>query len=120
VNILSRRVLLAISAIALASVLSACTTIAPGSSGITLEERAATARTPADHQEVASLYEQQAGADREAAQRHARMANSYLHGPRPDAGMATHCKALSDAYSKAAEENIALAKRHREFAALAK
>ena len=76
------------------------------------------ATTRADHERIASLFEQEAGADRAAAERHEGIARSYRHaGRNADPGMATHCENLARAYRQAAEENLALAKSHRQMAA---
>lgn len=84
-----------------------------------LEQRIATARVRADHEEIASVYEQQAGADKAAAERHRRLAQVYRG--RTDRNippnMARHCESLVRIYQQAAEENLALAKEHRRVAA---
>jgi len=86
-----------------------------------LGQKIENARTRADHEEIASLYEQQAGADKAAAERHRGFARFYARsgGPRgaPNPGMRSHCETLAQAYQQAAEENLALAKMHRQVAA---
>ena len=80
-----------------------------------------TAKTRADHEQIASIYEQQASADRAAAENHRRMESLYK-GIDPTAGgrgsgqMAVHCKNLAAGYARAAEEHAALAKLHRQAA----
>ena len=89
------------------------------------------ARTRADHQEIAAVYEQQAGGDRAAAERHRGLARAYERGwvwtgPRVGGGsgvrresksLAAHCENLARIYQQAAEEKFALAREHRQLAA---
>jgi hypothetical protein len=86
-----------------------------------LVQKIENARTRVDHEEIASLYEQQAGADKAAAERHRDLARFYarsggLKGT-PIPGMRSHCETLAQAYQLAAEENLMLAKMHRQVAA---
>ena len=95
-----------------------------------LEPKIEAARTRADHQEIAAAYEQQAGVDREAMERHRKLARAYEQGwvwAPPRAGGASsarrenqtliaHCENLARMYQQAAEENLALAKQHRQMA----
>lgn len=92
-----------------------------------LEKKIETARTRADHQEIAAVYAQQAEGYKSAAQRHRDLAAAYKRGfvvggprdigaPRGDA-MAAHCENLARIYEQAAGENLALAREHRQLAA---
>ncbi|WP_454727804.1 hypothetical protein [Cupriavidus ulmosensis] len=86
-------------------------------------EQIEAARTPGDHEEIASLYERQADADKAAAERHRRLARVYRGSWTPKGGqanLAPHCEKLARAYQEAAEENLALAQQHRQMAAEAK
>ena len=88
-----------------------------------LEQKIEAARTRADHEEIASLYEQQAGADKAAAERHRGMALAYGRSGAYRGGqsnIAPHCENLARTYQQAAKENLALAKEHRQMAAEAK
>lgn len=97
-----------------------CATEAPKKpSGI--EQRIQNARTTADHEEIASQYEKQAEVDKATARMHLGMANTYKYyaGPKntnPGA-FAAHCNNLAKLYQQAADENLELAKLHREVAA---
>lgn len=84
-----------------------------------LEQKIAAARTRADHEEIASLYEQQAGKDKAAAERHHQLAQVYRGrtGRNIPPDMAGHCENLASTYKQAADENLALAKEHRRLAA---
>lgn len=95
-----------------------------------LEQKIEAARTRADHQEIAAAYEQQAGVDREAMERHRTLARAYEQGwvwapprvggassaPRENQSLIAHCENLARIYQQAAEENLALAKQHRQMA----
>lgn len=89
-----------------------------------IEQKIEAARTPGDHEEIASLYEQQAGADKAAAERHQRLARTYQRSGTIKGGgqvnLARHCENLARVYQQAAAENLALAEQHRQMAAEAK
>lgn len=120
---MSRRALL--SATALAVVAAALP--AAGADAVShdqLMHMIQTAKTPADHEKIAAVYEQQARADEAAAANHRRMESLYkgidpTGGGRSSGQMAAHCKRTADDYSHAAAEHSALAKLHREAAAAA-
>ena len=83
------------------------------------------AKTRADHEEIAAIYEQQASADRAAAENHRRMERLYKgfdpsQGGRGSGQMAVHCKNLAEGYARAAEEHSGLAQLHRKAAAEAR
>ena len=80
------------------------------------------AKTRADHEEIAAIYEQQARADRAAAENHQSMARMYrgidpTGGGRGAGQMAAHCKSIAESYARAADEHSALAELHRKHAA---
>jgi hypothetical protein len=116
-----RWALLSASALALA----AAAFPAAGEGGISNEElmhKIQSARTRADHEQIALIYEKQATADLAAAEEHRRM-GSYYQGVDPrGAGrgtfgsMAVHCNNLVGLYTRAAKEHSALATLHREAA----
>ena len=83
------------------------------------------AKTRADHEEIAAIYEQQASSERAAAENHRRMERLYkgfdpTQGGRSSGQMAVHCKNLAEGYARAAEEHSALAQLHRKTAAEAR
>ena len=91
--------------------------------GVELEQKVANARTRTDHEELASLYDQQASASRVAADKHKTLSASYdrispwaLNLTGLNAAMDQHCDSVAGNYRKAAEESSALAKLHRELA----
>ena len=80
-----------------------------------------TAKTPADQEKIAAVYEQLARDDEAAAEKHRSMERMY-RGIDPTAGgrgsgMAAHCKRIAEGYSQAAHEHSELAKLHRDAAA---
>lgn len=111
-------------------ILGGCPTEEPVKSA-GLEQKIEAARTRADHQEIAAAYERQAGVDREAMERHRKLARAYQQGwvwvppragntssaPRENQSLVAHCENLARMYQQAAEENLALAKQHRQMAA---
>ena len=89
-----------------------------------LEQKIENAGTPVDHEEIALLYEQHATADKTEAERHRGLARVYARSGgvkgAPNPGMSSHCDKLAQTYQEAAEENLALAKMHRQMAVEAK
>lgn len=88
-----------------------------------IEQRAAGARTRADHEAVAAWYEREAAAARENAARHQRMLDAYRPGfggrsagISTSAGILRHCENLVRRYEGIADDALALAKLHRQVA----
>lgn len=85
---------------------------------VAIDQKIEAARDRADHDEIASLYDQQAGKDRAAAEQHRRLAQVYRgrtsRNIPPD--MANHCDNLAQVYEQAAAEHSQLAKEHRRIA----
>ena len=81
-----------------------------------LEQKIKAARTRVDHQAIAEVYEQQAVGDRAAAERHRGSARAYERGRWKNKTRAAHCENLAHIYQQAAEENLALARAHRQLA----
>ena len=118
---------------AVALTLSGCATEGPVDPVKTagLAQKIESARSGVDHRELAAIYEQQAGADRESAARHRDLARAYERGwvwagpkvggvvsaRRGNQSLIEHCENLERIYRQAAEENGALAKEHRRLAA---
>ena len=120
-NTMSRRALLSATALALAAVALPAAS-ADAISHDQLMHMIQTAKTPADHEKIAAVYEQQARADQAAAENHRRMERLYkgidpTQGGRGSGQMAVHCKNLADNYSRSAQENNSLAELHRKAAA---
>lgn len=82
----------------------------------------ATAKSRADHEQIASYYEQEAKAARAKSDEHRQLAAQYK---KPGYGNAApilvqHCNYIAAKYRQAAAESLKLAKLHRELAAKAK
>ena len=102
--------------------LGGCASIG-GEQHATLQQKTAAARTRADHEDLARYYEQEATVLQGKAQQHELRAIAY--GPpseyyRLENDFIRHCKYLASRYREAADENLALAKLHRQAAAAAK
>lgn len=86
-----------------------------------------TAKTRADYEALAAFYEQEAKSLQAKAEEHKEMGKAYskighLSGTAFKAkhNLVQHCDRLVEKYKGAAQENLALAKLHRELAAKAK
>jgi hypothetical protein len=108
-----------------------------------VEQKIGAARTRADHQEIAAEYEKQADWARDAAERHRGLARTYgawlsntPHGgaaigaqgaardvfaqsraQKANQDLIEYCQNLARIYDQAAEQNLALARVHRQLAA---
>ena len=97
---------------------------APGGSaqdGKSIEQMVSEAKTPADHEAIASYYDKEA---QEAHQKHAehkKLAESYDLTPKLKGGtMSKHCTDAAKKYEGIAKDYEALAKEHRALAEAAK
>lgn len=85
-----------------------------------MEQWVASAKTRADHEALAAHYEQEAQMLQQKAEEHRKSAQTYsgsVYGGKLGAVAASHCLALARNYQRAAEENLELAKLHRQMAA---
>jgi hypothetical protein len=82
-----------------------------------IQEQIAAAKTPADHEAIATWYEDQAKEAEQKAAEHTKMAQAYKTG---SFGHKTHfhehCEVLAKNYTAEAKEYRALAAAHREKA----
>jgi hypothetical protein len=77
------------------------------------------ATTKADHEALATHYEQEAQALQAKAADHRRMAQAYFKSGGyavTKTNLTQHCDALVTTYQEAARENLELAKQHRQLA----
>ena len=88
---------------------------------VAMEQKIVNARTRADHEELASIYENHARTDQTAVKQHEGLAEQYRAPGYRGTGsiLAQHCDGAARAYRQAALENAALAKVHRELVAQA-
>jgi len=84
-----------------------------------IEQMIAEAKTPADHEAVAAVYEREAHKAREQEARHLKMRKAYgrFGALKQKTGLVKHCQHIAGSYGKVAEEYEALAKLHRAMAA---
>lgn len=85
-----------------------------------MEKLVSVAKTKADHEAIVAGYEK-AAADATVEEKKHRNLASFYHGSpigrgEGTHGSASHCENLASLYKKAAEENMALAKAHKEAA----
>lgn len=101
-----------------ATLMSGALAQTPATAGFS--EKIVAAKTKADHEQLATEFEKQAASDKEAAERHRKMAQAYTTAPwakASGAAMVAHCKALIADYEKAEKQNAEMAKMHREIGA---
>ena len=76
------------------------------------------AKTPAEHEAVATLFENEAASLTRKSEMHDGMAKTYsVPGGKPAiAALARHCAAVAKDYKAAAKQNLELAAIHRQLA----
>lgn len=79
------------------------------------------AKSKADHEALAQHYEEVAKEMQFKVEEHKKILSEYvsepwLIGKQQATGFGVHCQRLIDVYQKAAEENLEMAKMHRELA----
>ena len=116
---LSRRIA---SAFVLSVILAGCAS-EPTAPPADLVQRIETARTPADHEALASYYDREASAASASAAAHRKMATSYqgmVAGGRGGASMPAHCNAIVRSQEAIATEYEGMAAAHRQMGQQAK
>jgi len=86
---------------------------------MSMDQMIENAKTKADHEAIANLYEDDAKANQAKAEEHKRKERSYKimsQGKGGVAGFVAHCKKLVTQYEELAKEDQELAKLHRQFA----
>jgi hypothetical protein len=85
-----------------------------------LEKAITGAKTPADHEAIASYYDKEATTAKAKAEEHRRLAEVYRTLAVSARGqlqpMENHCQQLAQIYESAAADNAALATAHRQMA----
>ena len=82
-----------------------------------LEQKIEAARTRADHQDIAAVYEQQSEGYKATAERHRYWAQACERGRWKSKSMVAHCDNLARLFQQATTETLALAREHRQVAA---
>ncbi|EGW20306.1 hypothetical protein [Methylobacter tundripaludum] len=97
--------------------LSACAEFNPHS--MDMNQAVHNAKTKADHEALAQHYEEAAREMQVKVEEHKKLlsqyqSKSYLYGRQAE-DFKAHCERLIDVYEKAAEENLSMAKMHRQM-----
>lgn len=86
-----------------------------------LERKVMAAKTPADHEAIAALYDKDAEAALKDAQKHRNLAKFYKSHPvgrgEGSHGLASHCENIAKNFEESAKALKDLANTHREAAA---
>ena len=121
------RIVTAVSAAGLLAVLVGGPTSVAVAEEKNLEEMVQNAKTPADHEAIAKLYDDEAARARSKAEEHRKMGGRYTHyesGTPTTQGvhfdMPKHCENLTKSDEQAAKEAEAMAAAHRAMAKNAK
>lgn len=88
-----------------------------------IQQQIEAARTPADHEALASYYVKEAASARAGADNHRRMGRAYQLAPAGNRGagsMPAHCNATAASYQEIASRFDAMAAEHRQMAGQAK
>ena len=88
-----------------------------------VQQQIEAARTPADHEALASYYTKESAAARTRADDHRRMGRAYLASPvggRGRGSMPAHCNAAAASYDGLASQFDVMAAEHRQMAGEAK
>lgn len=104
-------------AVGIGLTLAGCAT-SPQAPSSELLQKIESARTRADHENLAAYYNKAAQDARSTAEGHRKMAKSYQSwqtAGRGGSGIYSHCNALAAQYDKAAEEYAAMAATHRQM-----
>ena len=97
--------------------ISACAPV--GTMSHDMDTMIQSATTKADHEALATHYEQEAQALQAKAAEHRRMSQAYAKSGgyvATKTNLPQHCDALASTYEGAARENLELAKQHRQLA----
>lgn len=97
--------------------LSACTEFDPHP--MDMNQALQNVKTKADHEALAQHYEEVAKEMQLKVEEHKKLLSEYQREPwlmgRQATGFGVHCQRLIDIYEKAAEENLEMAKMHRQM-----
>ena len=121
------KIVTAVSAAGLLAVLVGGPTSVAVAEEKNIEELVQNAKTPADHEAIAKLYDEEAATARSKAEEHRKMGAKYTHFESANSktqgvhfDMPKHCQNLTKSYEQAAKEADAMAAAHRQAAKNAK
>lgn len=83
---------------------------------VDIEKAVTGAKTPADHEAIASYYDREGTTAKAKAEEHRKLAEAYRNIGRGRAPMEDHCRRLVQNYESVVTENAALAEAHRQMA----
>src|SRR5256712_10958253 len=82
-----------------------------------LEKAVTGAKTPADHEAIASHYDREGATAKVKAEEHRKLAELYRNlAGKVQVAMESHCRELAQHYESAVAANAALAAAHRQMA----
>jgi len=119
----TRRLLVSGLALMLLMAVAVPSQFARGADDTDIEKMIATAKTPADHEAIATYYDKQAADAKAKAELHRKMGEDYKKEP---GGVSSkthfhqHCESLAKSYASAAKDYSAMAAAHRGMAKKAK
>jgi hypothetical protein len=113
----SMKIKLLITLLLAVGLASACSEMSPHP--MDMSQAVQNAETKADHEALAKHYEEAAKEMQLKADEHKKLlskyeAKSYLYGKQAD-NLKAHCRRLINVYEKAAEENLEMARLHRQM-----
>lgn len=85
-----------------------------------IEQMVANAKTPADHQAIATYYDREATEYKSKAEFHRKLANTYKSLHLKPTDTVHHCEEMAKDFDTLAKDASALAKAHRKMASQAK
>jgi hypothetical protein len=83
--------------------------------GKSIGQRVRTAKTPADQQAIAAVFEKEAQAARQKAKEHSQLKDAYAAQPDMQM-MVSHCEMLVEHYQEVATELTTMAEMHKKMA----
>jgi hypothetical protein len=87
--------------------------------GDNIAQKVRGAKTPADHQAIAAVFEKEAQAARQEAKQHSELKDAYA--AKPDMHMmVSHCDTLVKHYQEIATELTTMAEMHKKMAGMAR
>lgn len=110
------------SALLVSLALAGCVSTLTSAPSAATQQRIEAAQTRADHEALASFYDQEAANARAAAVEHRKMAKGYLsYQPgRGGGNMVAHCNSVASSYDKIAVDFDGMSASHRRMAGQAK
>jgi hypothetical protein len=87
--------------------------------GENIAQKVRDAKTPADHQAIAAVFEKEAQAAQQAAKQHSQLKDAYAKKPDMQM-MVSHCDTLVKHYQEIAKDLGAMAEMHKKMGGMAR